>query len=142
MSSLLTREDILEADDVPTDTVDVPEWGGEVRVQGLTGSARDKWESQLIRATEGTTKVKVDGQEQEMNLENQRAYLVALTVVDDDGERMFSLEDVKELGEKSGRALDRVFEKAQELSGIDEAQREGMEENLPEKTANGDGGLG
>ena len=36
MSTLLTREGVLQADDLRTDTVEIPEWGGAVQVRGLT----------------------------------------------------------------------------------------------------------
>lgn len=32
----LTREHILEANDIRTETVQVPEWGGEIVIRGLT----------------------------------------------------------------------------------------------------------
>jgi hypothetical protein len=53
-----------------------------------------------------------------MNLRNIRAKLVALTVVDEDGNRIFSDEDAEALGKKSAAALDRIFAVAQRLSGL------------------------
>lgn len=46
--TVLTREAILSADDLPAETVDVPEWGGKVRIRTMTGSERDAFESSLI----------------------------------------------------------------------------------------------
>ena len=37
---MLTRKQILECADIPTEIVKVPEWGGEVLVKGLTGAER------------------------------------------------------------------------------------------------------
>lgn len=33
---ILTWQEILEAQDLPTDVVDVPEWGGKVKIRALT----------------------------------------------------------------------------------------------------------
>lgn len=105
--TLLNRDQILTADDLPTEDVEVPEWGGTVRLRALTGTERDAFE----------VSVAGDGKK---NLSNLRARLVALSVVDDKGERLFTDADVKKLGLKSAAALDRLFDKARHLSGLDE----------------------
>ena len=45
---VLTREQILKADDMTTERVPVPEWGGEVLVKSLTGRQRDEFEGSMI----------------------------------------------------------------------------------------------
>jgi hypothetical protein len=95
---LLTRAAILEADDLPRERVPVPEWGGEVLVARLAGSARFAFHQyQAGLPTDSFDHV---------------AHLVALTVVDEDGVRLFTEEDVKALNEKSAAALLRVFRAA------------------------------
>ena len=44
----LSREDILKAEDLPTEEVPVPEWGGSVLVRGLTGRERDLFETSMM----------------------------------------------------------------------------------------------
>lgn len=105
----LTRDAILEAVDIPHETVSVPEWGGEVIVRGLTGAQRDRFESSMIRG---------EGRNQRVVLDNMRARLCALTIVDENGKRLFSDSDVKALGQKSAVALNRVFAVAMRLSGL------------------------
>jgi hypothetical protein len=78
----------------------------------MTGTARDEWE----RAS-----LDIKGESVRQNLDNVRAKLVAATVVDDKGKRLFSAGDVKALGLKSGAPLDRLFAVAQRLSRITEA---------------------
>jgi hypothetical protein len=107
--SVLTREQILAAQDFKQETVPVPEWGGEVLVRGLTGAQRDEFEASWYTG---------EGKDRKLNLENLRARLVALSVVNEKGERQFSAKDVKALGEKSALALDRVFDAAQRVSGF------------------------
>ena len=120
--TLLTRDAILGAHDLPTEDLDVPEWGGTVRVRALTGAERDSFESSLVQ-------VRNDGSKQ-FRLENVRARLVALTVVDENSERLFSDADVKALGAKSAAALERVWEAARRLSGLSDEDVEELAEGL------------
>ena len=83
--ALLTREAILQAQDLPTEQVHVPEWGGDVLVRALTGAERDRFEQSIVEQRGKSTR---------MNLQNIRAKLVALTVVDEQGNRIFKDEDV------------------------------------------------
>ncbi len=101
---MLTREQILQCDDLPKETVKVPEWGGEVQVRTMTGTDRDAFEASLIG--------------KEGRLENVRARLVSLVVCDESGSRLFGDADIAALGAKSATALDRVFAVAQRLNGI------------------------
>lgn len=113
--ALLTREQILAADDCAIETVSVPEWGGEVGVKTLTGAEKDAWESER-QTSDGS-----------FNLENIRASLVAIAACDGDGQRLFTLADVVELGKKSVRALDRVFQAAKKLNGVSEEELDELE---------------
>ena len=107
--SLLSRDTILGADR-RTEDVDVPEWGGTVRVRGLSGTERDAYEATIVR-------VRGDGS-QEFTLANARARLVALTACDENGERIFTDKDVTALGKKSATALERVYDVARRVSGL------------------------
>jgi hypothetical protein len=108
--AILTKEQILGADDRRTADVEVPEWGGTVRVRALSGAERDSYEVALAG-------IRPDGTSRP-NLVNVRARLVALSVVDEDGKRLFTDADAKALGDKSAAAMQRVFETAQRLSAL------------------------
>ncbi len=110
---LLTREQILEAVDVGEELVAVPEWGGTVRVVGLTGDERDAFEAQLVSERQGKTHI---------DLRQVRAKLAAAAVRDEAGVRIFSQADVDALGRKSAAALQRVFKVAQRLSGLSDEE--------------------
>jgi len=114
----LGRDDILGADDLPVQEVEVPEWGGVVNVRSMTGYERDQFETSLT-----------NGKDKSVNLKNIRARLVCLTVVDDNGERLFTDADVDALGRKSAAALDRVFAEAQILNGLRDKDVEELAEN-------------
>ena len=103
-SGMLTREQILQSDDLPREEVDVPEWGGKVQVRTMTGTDRDAFEATLVGK---------DGK-----FENVRARLVVLTLCDKTGARLFNEADIPALGAKSAKALDRVFAVAQRMNGI------------------------
>lgn len=122
---ILSREKILgSAGKRQTKVVPVPEIeeGGEVVVQSMTGAERDRFESSLvIEGKNGKTKA---------DLKNVRARLVAATVVDDKGRKLFTVNDVEELGKISAAALDRMFSAARELSGMSEKDVEELTENL------------
>ena len=118
MTTYLSAEQILDAIDLPAEDVEVPEWGGTVRVQGLSGTERDKFEARFVNDKGGASPSR--------GLEMFRARMVAACVVDADGKRLFRSEaEIKRLGEKSASALTRVVDTARRLSGMtDEDQDE------------------
>lgn len=125
---LLTRDAILQAEDLPTEDIEVEEWGGAVRVRALTGAERDAFEQSIVEQRGKSTRV---------NMRNIRAKLVALTVVDGDGKRLFSDKDAELLGKKSAMALNRVFEVAQKLSGLSPEDMEELSGNSEEGQSDG-----
>jgi hypothetical protein len=108
----LSADQILAADDLKSEDVDVPEWGGVVRVQGMTGAARDKFEASMLRDN-------MSGVSKDKALDNYRARLAAFTMVDGEGKRLFRSDaEVRRLGEKSAEALSRVVDVASRLAGL------------------------
>ena len=105
--TILKREEIFGFKDIKTEVVEVPEWGGSVIVKCMTGSERDEFEQSCLSR---------DGKR--LTLDNIRAKLICKTVVDEDGNKLFSTADVESLGAKSAVALDRIFTVAQKLSGM------------------------
>lgn len=104
---MLSRDDILKQDELPTTEVPVPEWGdgATVRVRGLTSKARFKWARMAGKAAEG------EGPE-------PTAYLVALCAIDKDGGRLFTDQDADALAEMRGDIIDRIATAVMELSGL------------------------
>lgn len=114
---MLSKQDILKADDSKAIEVEVPEWGGTVIVGTMSGFARDQFEAAIIGKNGGA------------NMVNIRAKLAASTLQDEKGNLLFSDKDVASLGKKSAAALDRVFEAAQKLNRITEADVEELAKN-------------
>lgn len=106
---VLTRDDIIKAKDIEQELVEVPEWGGSVYVQGMTGLQRGMFEDYILATkTEDTRR----------NRAKFRAQLLVLCIVDADGNPLFREEDVDALSEKSAAPLDRLYDKVQKLSGF------------------------
>ena len=120
--ALLTREEILTADDIKTEEVAVPEWGGEVLVRSLTGTQRDNYEMEIVAARDKGKLTKAA----------LRAGFVARCVVDEQGVRLFKDADIQALGMKSAAALDRVFAVAKRMSELSEEDLEAMLGNSDE----------
>jgi hypothetical protein len=119
--AILTRQAILACNDLKTETVSVPEWGGEVIVRSMTGAQRDEYEAAVMQQR---------GKNVQINLRGARARMVAWTVVDENGQRLFEPNDVDALGEKNAAALDLVFGIAMRLSGMTKADVDELTANL------------
>jgi hypothetical protein len=122
----LTRDQILEANDRQTVRVKVKEWAvngvDEVIVSSMTGEMRDAWEQAMVArgvASSGGT------------VPNVRAFLLAYTIVDEDGNRIFSEDDIQLLGKKNALALQRCVAAASKLNGIGDSAVEEAQGNLP-----------
>lgn len=103
---VLDRDAILGADDLHTETVEVPEWDGEVLVRSVSGRERAEFEVWVEKADDIE------------DLADIRERIVALTVVDEDGDRLFTEEDVEALTAKSVSAIDRIVDVAQRINGL------------------------
>ena len=113
---MLTKDQILSAQDLQREEVDVPEWGGKVWVQAMTGTARDAFEAGILKGGK-------------LESHNLRAKLAVASIVDDKGAPMFTESDIDKLGGKSAAALDRISAVAQRLSGLSEADVKDLEKN-------------
>jgi hypothetical protein len=123
-SLLLSKQDILATKDINYETVEVPEWspdGGvtvpSVMIKSLTSRERDAFESSMLIGT---------GKAQRVDMQNVRAKFCSLIIVDPvTKERMFGKDEIKLLAEKSGAALDRVYQAGMKMSDF---KKEDIEE--------------
>lgn len=132
------KDQALKADDLPIEKVPVPEWApaGDphpdewyVLVKTLTGAQRDEFESSQVEMDRKGRPKK--------NTENLRARLVVLCAVDESGAPLFSKYDIPDLGRKSSKALDRIYEKAAEMNGFDEDALEKAREDFDKGPSSG-----
>lgn len=130
----LTREAILAANVMATEKVPVPEWGGTVTVRGMTGDELEAFlRTQSRDVPAGNRAGRRGGQtEKQVSEEFLRARMVAWCVVDDDGNRKFSDDDVAALNKTSSSALVRIARVVMRLSGLDEDELDRMAEEMVE----------
>ncbi len=105
-------ERILEHDDLGKVEVDVPEWsaalkGERLYIRELTGAERGRFEAEWAGDKGG-------------DISTLRVKLVAATLVDSSGRRLFSDKQMDVLGGKSGAVLARLSDRALEVSGLTE----------------------
>lgn len=108
---LLNRDAILGAEDKSFEDVDVPEWGGTVRIAGMSGGDRNAYQASMVV-------VGPNGSVQRLNMADQLAKLLSRSIVDEEGNRVFSDKDLKALSSKDGAVLDRLGDVALRLSGL------------------------
>jgi hypothetical protein len=119
----LSADDILGADDLQREAVSVPEWGGTVLVQGMSGTDRDRFEAAMLNAN-------MNGVDKDKALDRYRARLAAYCLVDENGKRLFRSDaEVNRLGLKSAQALTRVVDVATRLSGLNDEDVEELTGN-------------
>jgi hypothetical protein len=100
---------MLEAQDLKTEDINMPEWGGPVRIRTLYAIERDEFDQTINKGV---------GAERVIDLKNFRARLLARCIVDENGDPVFTAADVDALGKKSTVAIGRLFDRAQALNGM------------------------
>jgi hypothetical protein len=108
---VLSPEDFL-ALRPPVEAVEL-EGHGKVWIRGLQADERDEYEQSLIeRGPDGRSRIK-------RVQRNIRASLVVRCLVTEAGERMFKDTDVEALGHVDASVIDKLWEVARKLSGMD-----------------------
>jgi hypothetical protein len=97
-TKILTAGDILGAQDVQFETVEVPEWGGSVRLRSLTARQIAKF---------------VDSKR-----EDSATLAVALSIVDADGNQQFTEADCERLKDRNISAIMRIQEAVMSLNRL------------------------
>lgn len=101
------RDQILSAQDIPSEPVEVPEWGVTVEVRGMTGAERIRI---MDLAMDGSADLKLQTVYPEI--------VIATTFDAETGEQIFSPSDRDALLSKSASALDRLALVGMKLSGF------------------------
>lgn len=101
------RQQILDADDIKTETVYVPEWGVTVLVRGLEAGERNDMVGEA-RDEQGNT---------DLNVYYGRIVQVA-TLDPETREQVFAVDDMPMLRRKAAKAIDRIALTSLRLSGM------------------------
>lgn len=126
----LTRDAIFGVNDLIKEKVTIEEWGGYVFVRRLKGSERDLFDKLTFES---------NGPDVQMNKDNLRARVAALTVCDNEGNRLFTDADIEALGEKAGSALDQIFAVAIRLNKFRKEDLEDLAKNSEGAPSEGSG---
>ncbi len=113
----LNRDAILECSDLPREELDIPEWGGKVIIRALTISEGEGVGNAVAEAKKNGEKI------------SYGALLAAASIVDENGNRIFSDADVVPLSRKSRSAIQRIVDAAERLSGVGQAAHENAIKN-------------
>jgi hypothetical protein len=113
----LTKAQILEANDVQSQDVEVPEWGGSVRLVSLDAKEASAFGSRMV-------KMDAKGNVEAFVMDNFMAELLARAIVDENNQPIFSQSDVEALGKKNGAVIKRLYTIAAELSGLGEGNKD------------------
>jgi spore maturation protein CgeB len=98
----LSKKAILEAKDIKTKEVSVPEWGGTAVVRVISGADRDVFEQALS----------------DKKMEAFRTRFLVLTLCDENGDRLFTNDEVEALNKKSSTVLNRLFDAAWQFNAF------------------------
>jgi hypothetical protein len=107
----IATKDLFKGRPLPIEDVPCPELGDgvSVRVRCLTALERDQYETAFWKLHEGKPSYDATG---------ARARLVRLAAVDEQGDHLFTDDDLPMLCSFRGDVLDRLFGVAQRLSGL------------------------
>jgi len=118
----LTREMLLSATEVPTQTVPIPELGGDVVLRGMTARERTQFEKKFITEHRG---------KQKRNLDAFREQLCVFCCVDP----KLTEADVEKLSAVRADVIERIANVAAELSGISEKDLDELGQPSPSPAA-------
>lgn len=138
--ALLTRAQIDKAQGRKYEDVPVPEWAdgdpnAKVRIAELSSTDRGYIEAGQIVARGQSAEFRVD------SIKTNREKVVALALVDENFERLYSNKEIAELGRKSSVVIDRLFQVAVRISGMnpqDVKEAEGNSGAVPSGSSDSD----
>lgn len=118
------KDMILGADDLKREVVEVPEWGVTVVVSEMNGRDREAWSHETF-----ITKQDGDEIKSEVVREDFAARLLVRCLCDEDGNKLFSPDELAALSAKNGKVLNRLFAVADRLNGITPKAAQEIEKN-------------
>jgi hypothetical protein len=128
--NLLSRDAILNAQDLATKDVEVKAWGGTIRLRMLTAAERAVLESQQMDSAAKWSDFKVR--------------VISMAAIDEEGNNLFTEDDLNAIKAKSGSVIDLLFLEANNLNKLstldtDEAEKESADAQADGSTSNSPG---
>lgn len=104
----LTKQDILNADDLGLLEVPAPEWNGSIYIRVMSVSERDAYENEWV-------------QNKTKGVENFRTKFLQKVICDENGDLLFTTpEEIAALGKKSAKVMSRIWAKAMQHNALTE----------------------
>lgn len=123
--ALLTREQILEAKDIQTKEIDVPEWGGKLRIKQLSAKEYSDITMNMVNikkiAAKQISKKNADDVEDAINenaIKNQKILLIIKSIVDENMKPLFTEADMELLYQKNTNVIDRVISEIEQFNTV------------------------
>lgn len=124
---LLTREQILEAKDIQTKEIEVPEWGGKLRIKQLSAKEYNDITMNMVNIRKMAAKQLSSKKNADENLEdainenaikNQKILLIVKSVVDENMKPLFTEADMELLYQKNTNVIDRVISEIENFNAV------------------------
>lgn len=116
------RDKILQATDIQTELVEVPEWGVTVEVRGMSGADR----ARIFDAVSKNGEVSAG----DLYVET----VIATAYDPETGAHVFDEKDKAALMEKSAQAIDRLSQVGLRLSGMDKEAQDAAGKTFPSES--------
>jgi len=120
-----TRDMLLKPVERPSETVDLPELGDgiSVIVTGMTAKERSEFDQQFVSRK---------GEPMKKRIAEGRERIIVACCRDEEGKRLFTTDDVAQLGKQSSLIIERIVTVAQRLSGMTKDELEDAVKNSEE----------
>lgn len=120
--ALLSREQILEAKDIQTKVISVPEWGGDIMIKQLSAKEFSDITINVVNIKKVAAKQlarKGDDIEDAINesvIKNQKILLIIKSVVDENMKPLFTEADLELLYQKNTNVINKVIAEIEEFN--------------------------
>jgi len=124
--ALLNRNQILEAKDIQTKVIFVPEWEGEIMIKQLSAKEYNDIFMNMINirkmAAKQLSKKNADENLEdtinELAIKNQKILIIIKSVVDENMNPLFTEADIELLYQKNTNVINRVIEEIEEFNAV------------------------
>lgn len=123
--ALLSREQILEAKDIKFKDIEVPEWGGTIRIKQLSAKEYNDITMSMVNirkmAAKQISRKNPDDVEDAINetaVKNQKILLIVKSVVDENMKPLFTEADMELLYQKNTNVVDKIIAEIEEFNSV------------------------
>lgn len=125
--ALLNRNQILEAKDIKTKVIPVPEWGGDIMIKQLSAKEYNDITMNMVNIRKMAAKQLSSKKNADENLEdaineiaikNQKILLIIKSVIDENMKPLFTEADLELLYQKNTNVIDRIIAEIEEFNSV------------------------